>query len=418
MSAQAATSRSRSILELLALFAIAYLLSEFALGWFLPSASEQASQPGIELSLVDDSVRQGNIVEVHLRNGGANPLVLPSRCPQPPLDVLERATATASGRLLVAESTAIPCGVEAISVAPNETATISLAPWKYSLLSEVGTFEVRVPSTVQTSGGTGSVLSAQLEVYEPGAFVKLFRTFITKPFLNLLVLVAAILPDHNLGIAIIVLTLLVKLLLFLPTQHALESQRRMQVIQPKVDQLRKKFADDPVRQQKEMMALWKEHKVNPFQSCLPLLVQFPVLIGLFYVIQGSSQLELSREFLYPFLQHVSWSFNPWFLGLDLTEVTWLAVPVLVGLQFWQMWLALKKSQAAQAKKVVLDAKTGKPEKQELSPEAMQQKIMLYAMPAMIGFFALQFPAAVSLYWAVSTLFAVGQQVVVNRKVAA
>lgn len=407
-------SRLSSTLEFVALFAVAYLLSHFLLGGLWGQEPSQAPT-GVTIAMVDDTVRHGNIPEVTVTNGSTSSITIKSRCPLPPFELLKVTnvgTATEQSEPLAPTEIAGDCPADT-AIAAGAHATVSLAAWKYSLFAENGTYEVRLPADLQALAGSGQTLT-RVEIYEPGTFVKLFRTFISQPFLNLLVGIAALLPDHNLGIAIIILTILVKLLLFLPTQHALQGQRKMQVIQPKINELRERLKDDPARMQKEMMALWKEHKVNPFQSCLPLLVQFPVLIGLFYVIRDGSHLELARESLYSVFQHITWDFSPFFLGLDLRQPALLMAPILAGLQFWQMWLAFQQKKAKEAgKKPVLDAKTGKPTQ---SPEEMQQKIMLYAMPLMIGFFAIQFPAAVSLYWGVSTLFAVGQQVVVNRKV--
>ncbi len=402
-------SRLSSTLEFVALFAIAYLLSHFLLGGLW--GTEKTAEPtGVSFAMVDDTVRLGTYPEVTVTNGSASSITVKSRCPLPPFDLFR-----VSGDKTEAVAPTEIAGdcPDDTTIAANSHTNISLSAWKYSLFAEAGTFEVRLPQDLQAQAGSGQVV-VRFETYEPGTFVKLFRTFISEPFLNLLVGIAALLPDHNLGIAIIILTLLVKLLLFFPTQHALQGQRKMQVIQPQINALRERLKDDPARMQKEMMALWKEHKVNPFQSCLPLLVQFPILIGLFYVIRDGSHLELARESLYSVFQHITWDFSPFFLGLDLRKPALLMAPILAGLQFWQMWLAFQQKKAKDAAKApVIDAKTGKPAQ---SPEELQQKIMLYAMPLMIGFFAIQFPAAVALYWGVSTLFAVGQQVVVNRKV--
>lgn len=406
-----AKNRLTSVLEFVALFAAAYLVSHFLFGG-LWGGDKEPALTGIAIETHDASL--GNAPTVTLTNATATGITLKSRCPLPPFDLL-KVTAGATGETLTpAAPTEIAgdCPPD-MNVAAGAHATVELRAWKYSLFAEESVYEVRLPEDLRPLSATGQTL-ARVEMTQPNAFVQLFRTFISQPFLNLFVGIASLLPDHNLGLTIIILTLLIKLLLFFPTQHALQSQRKMQVLQPKMNALREKHKDDAVTMQKEMMALWKEHNVNPFQSCLPLLVQFPILIGLYYVIRDGSQLEFVRESLYPIFQNVDWSFSPWFLGLDLSKPLWIFAPILVGLQFLQMWLGFKQKKAADAgKKAVIDSKTGKP---AASAEETQQKIMLYALPLMIGFFAIQFPAAVSLYWGVSTLFAIGQQVVVNRKV--
>lgn len=308
---------------------------------------------------------------------------------------------------LTTEDTAVPCEVVP-AIAPGDSADVSLAPWKYSLFDHNDTYELRLPSSAVSSGSTVLMPSARFEMHEPGAFVKMFRTFITKPFLNFLVLVASALPDHNLGIAIIILTLVVKLLLFWPTQKSLEGQKKMQMLQPKLELLKQQHKGDPKKLQEETVKLWKTEKVNPFQSCLPILLQFPILIGLFYVIRDNTVLELSREYLYPMYDHLTWSFDTHFLGLDLRHPDIYVMPaLLVVLQFIQMKLTF----AVAKRKAHNEGK----EAPVSSQQKTQQMVMTYALPIMIGVFAFQFPAAVAIYWGVSTLFAIGQQMIVNRE---
>jgi len=158
------------------------------------------------------------------------------------------------------------------------------------------------------------------------------------------------------------------------------------------------------------MKVWKEHGINPFQSCLPLLIQMPVLIGVFYTVRDGSILELSKHLIYPFYQHLDWTFGTTFLGLDLLKPNvYIFPPLLVILQFIQMKLTF----AAAKKKRQQSGEKAKNEGDK--SQQLQQQMMLYGLPLMIGVFAFQFPAAVSLYWGVSTLFAIGQQMVVNRE---
>jgi YidC/Oxa1 family membrane protein insertase len=164
-----------------------------------------------------------------------------------------------------------------------------------------------------------------------------------------------------------------------------------------------------------VMKLWKEHKINPLQSCLPLLLQFPVLIGLFYVIKEGSVLEGSRHLIYPAFQHVDWMFETMFLGLDLTKPSlWIFPPLLVVLQFLQMKLSFYVADKKKAKQIE-KIEHGGVKTAEKTAQDVQQKVMQYALPLLIGFFALRFPAAVAVYWGVSTLFAIGQQIIVNRE---
>lgn len=444
-----ATPKRSSPIQFLLLFLIAYLLSDYALKAFFPRQfNHQPEQKQVVLSMQHATVRQGNDPVAIITNGTDAAISLPVSCPQPPLTVFRVKEDGSTGEQLTATGSAVPCTDLTEPIAAGQKHLVNLAPWKYSLFWQPGMYELRLKANLSATGSgvartaTGGVLAArgasasgaavvqnplhtQFQVYEPGVFAKLFRTFITKPFLNFLILVASALPDHNLGVAIIVLTLLVKLLLFFPTQHALEGQKKMQKIQPKMEEIKQKYKGNAAKIQEETMKLWKESGVNPWQSCLPTLVQFPVLIGLFYVIRTGSNLALSKHLVYPFYQHLTWNFGTHFLGLDLLHPNiWIMPALLVFLQFLQMRLTFAIA-ARKKRQSVIDVPSAKELEREVKnastdPEAaqkLQQNIMMYGLPIMIGVMALQFPAAVSLYWATQALFGIGQQALVNRRTA-
>lgn len=402
-------------MQFVLIFVLVYFLTQIGMRRFMPdrfAPSESASAAGVTLSVVDETVKGQHHPVLELQNRMDTPLMLADRCPLPPVTVMRTDGGTTT--VLETEETALPC-IPLTEVPAGESVTIDLAPWKYSLFSEYGTYEVTLPAA--DAAASGSVLTTQFSVYEAGIATQLFRTFITKPLLNFFIAIASVLPGHNLGIAIIIVTIIIKLLLFVPTQHALEGQRKMQAVQPKMEEIKKKFKDDPKKMQEETMKIWKENKVNPMQSCLPMLVQFPILIGLFFTIRDGSVLALSRHLLYEPYQHLSWSFGTQFLGLDLLQPEVFILPVsLVVMQFFQMKLTFAIAKKKKMAKGDAKPETEKKDKKEpLSQQEIQQRMMLYGLPVMIGFFAIKFPAAVSLYWGISTLFAIGQQLVVNRK---
>ena len=435
-----APKKKSQLFEFVLIFAIVYLVSQYALKIFFPQQfGDKSAQTPIVLTA--KNVTLGNNLTVTLQNNTEKPFTLPVRCPLPSLDVFGVADAGAPGEKLTPLSSAantVACDAKATTVAPGKTAPIDLNPWKYSIFGEPGVYEIRVPGEMKktekteksqkngiasgsspsfSSSSSGSV-TTRFTLSAPGFFTKLFRTFITKPFLNFLILAASILPGHNLGIAIIILTLLVKLLLFLPTQHAMEGQRKMQLMQPKIEALKEQYKGNNEMIQKETMRLWKEHGVNPVQSCLPMFIQFPILIGLFYVIRDGSNLALSKDLIYSFYTHLDWNFGTDFLWLDLgkPDPYYIISVLLVLLQFGQMKLSFVISERKKkASEKIIDVGSKKAEPKSASAQNTQQQVMLYGLPLMIGFFALQFPAAVSLYWGVSTIFAIGQQIVVNRR---
>ena len=403
--AQVKRGPAGKILEFALIFLLVFLLTQMGFKYLFPG--KDTSFVGIRLEAIDATVKGGHHPMLRLINQTEQTLTLPDTCPMPPVIVRKVDVASTKTDLKTTETT-LPC-VPLTSVAPGATVTIDLAPWKYSLFSELTNYEVELslpkdfvlPPPVQ--GAETSVTIAHFSINEAGAITQMFRAFITKPFLNFLIFIASLLPDHDLGIAIIILTIVVKLLLFIPTQHAMQGQRKMQAVQPKIDALREKHKGDPKKLQEETMRLWKEYGVNPMQSCLPTLIQFPILIGLFYTIRDGSILALSRHLIYAPYQHLTWTFNMHFLGLDLAIPNLYVMPILlVLLQFIQMKLtfsmAKKKAQG----------------KEPPSSQQTQQQVMLYGLPLMIGFFAIKFPAAVSVYWGISTIFGIGQQWWVNR----
>lgn len=441
-----APTRRSNFLQFALLFAIILIGTQMLLPLLFPAQfGAERDLKGVLLRPANAKFSIGHHPVLVLDNRTEATIQLPNRCPEPPVDLfMVQNPGTPQEQRSPITSAEAATGCAPIDpIAPGEDVQISLAPWKYSLFERVGTFEAALPaSVVPTGSGAAAAISstsvssssssgsatavqaaapvaARFVIVEPGAATKLFRTFITAPFLNFLIFVASILPNHSLGIAIIILTLLVKLLLFYPTKHALEGQKKMQLLQPKLDALKHQYGKDAQKLQAETMKLWKEHKINPFSSCLPTLLQFPILIGLFYVVRDGSHLELSRHLIYPLYQNLPWTFDTVFLGFDLLKPSlYILPPLLVLMQFFQMRLAFKINQNKRKnKEAIIDVGAdGKPEKKkDSSPQQVQQQVMMYALPLMIGFFAIKFPSAVSLYWGVSTLFAIGQQILVNRE---
>ena len=407
--------KSTSVVRFALIFLLVYMGTNLLVRQFMPqkAAPGQDVQQGIIVRPVDATVKGDHHPIISIRNDTEKNIVLKDTCPMPPFAVFK---IEGEERIqLKTEETTQQCQ-PLTEILAGENIQYSLAPWKYSLFDERASYEVVL------SPQGGKAVKATFVIYEPGTATHIFRKFITKPMLNFLIFIASLLPGYNLGVAIIILTIIVKLILFIPTQHALEGQKKLQLIQPKIEEIRRKFKDDPKRLNQETLQLWKKEKINPFQSCFPILLQFPFLIGLFYVIRDGSTLELSRHLLYGPYQDLAWDFGKNFLWFDLTKPSiYIFPPLLVILQFVQMRLSFaiadRKKKASDKKIVDVTPNKKKKAKEEDSANAQQtqQKVMMYGLPFMIGFFALKFPAAVSLYWGISTLFAIGQQIVVNRE---
>ncbi len=232
--------------------------------------------------------------------------------------------------------------------------------------------------------------------------VSLYNLFIYQPLLNSLVLLYELLPWQDLGVAVIALTLLVRILLFPLNSNAFRAQKKLQLLQPKIQELQKRLQHDKEKQVAETLALYKKEGVSPFAGFLPLLIQIPLLIALyqlFFVFGAKDGLQASAlQFLYPFVSAPG-DINPVFLGVVNLSTGWVASAVLAvvagALQFVQTRQALPKN---------VSAKEGD------SPfmKAFQQQAT-YLFPLVTVFILFRLPAAVGLYWATTTLFSIWQQ---------
>lgn len=256
-----------------------------------------------------------------------------------------------------------------------------------------------------------------LTIGHAGLFRLFFRTVFYNPVYNLFAALVLIFPSHSLGWAIIAITLIIRLALLIPQQKMLVSQRRMQVIQPKVKAIQEEFKGDQAKIGMKMMELYKKEGVNPLGSCLPILIQIPILIVLYQVI-----LNISNPGNLAHLYNIDWlqnfrtvSISTYFFGLELEKSGGLVGVILGlltgGLQFGQMWLSQKKIKAQKEKSTEVE----KPKDPAMPDMQQMQKMMIYIFPAMAALFAFQFPAGVGLYWLIGTLFMIVQQYVANRQ---
>jgi YidC/Oxa1 family membrane protein insertase len=226
--------------------------------------------------------------------------------------------------------------------------------------------------------------------------IQLYTTIIYQPILNLLVWVYNLLPGHDIGIAIILLTLFIRLILAPFMHKSLKSQRSMTALQPKIAELREKHKEDQQEQAKQMMALYKEHNVSPFSSCLPLIIQLPILIALYQVFAKALKGNLTG--LYHFVSNPG-TIDPNFLGFINLSQPNIVFAILAGIaQFGQSWMISK-----------WQSKTGS----DNTMKALNIQ-MLYILPLVSIFIAWRLPAGLPLYWIVTTLFAIGQQMYINR----
>ena len=193
----------------------------------------------------------------------------------------------------------------------------------------------------------------------------------------------------NFGVAIILLTILVRLLFWPLTHKSTVGMKKMQELQPKMKEIQAKFKDNPQRLQQETWALYKAEKVNPASSCLPMLIQIPIFIALFNVLRSAVELRYAPFLWIADLSEPEALFASWFPfgGLNLLPI---AMAVTTGLQS------------------AFTPSTG---------DKNQQKMMMIFMPAMMLFMFYSFPSALSLYWFLSNLFSIVQMWLIRRSTA-
>jgi len=194
---------------------------------------------------------------------------------------------------------------------------------------------------------------------------------------------------------------------------SMKSQKAMQEIQPKLQKIQKEYKGNQAKIAEETMKIWKQHKVNPMGSCLPILLQAPIMIGVFYAVK--SGFSFHHEYLlYDFLPQIDFlTLNTNFLGiLELTQRNYIILPLIVGgLQFFQIKLSMVKKKKEKSEKKKDDNKQN--DNMADSMQAMQSS-MLYVMPLMIAFFCASFPAGIGLYWGSSTAYGIVQQIFINK----
>lgn len=232
----------------------------------------------------------------------------------------------------------------------------------------------------------------------------MFNTLLVYPIFNLLAVIYAVV--HDFGLAIILLTIIIRLILWPLVTKQLHSQRALQQLQPELKRIRDQAAGDRTLEGKLTMELYKEREISPFASFLPLLIQLPILFALFVVLRDVVKPGEIAHIAYPAVKrmyaihaliHGHVKFSPTFLGIiNLTKPSWILAGIAAVLQFTQ-------------------TKQLTPKQQVKDTQAQVMASMNYMFPALTFFIGLSWPAALSLYWSTASAVAVFQQWLVLRK---
>jgi YidC/Oxa1 family membrane protein insertase len=201
-----------------------------------------------------------------------------------------------------------------------------------------------------------------------------FFAIMAKPFLVILNLLQGYLVNY--GIAIVLFTVVIKLLFYPLTKHSMTSMKEMQRVQPQLAAIKKRFKDNKEKMNKEVMGLYKKYKINPISGCLPMVLQIPVFIALYEVLYVAIELRHAPLIL-------------WITDLSSKDPYYIT-PILMGAS---MYFQQKMSPS--------------------SPDPTQAKMMQF-LPIIFTFMFLNFPAGLVLYWLTNNLLSIGQQVIINK----
>jgi len=232
--------------------------------------------------------------------------------------------------------------------------------------------------------------------------IHLWDIALYKPLVNVLAFFVSIIPGGDVGVAVIVLTLLVKTILFPLSQRSIENQAKMNLLNPELKKI-KESGISKEEQAKKTFELYKQHKANPFSGCLLVIIQIPIIFALYYVFLRGVNFDSNS--LYSFIK-VPENINMNFLGiLDIGSKKVLVLAILAGIsQFFQAYFMPKAP--------ISKDKTGSFQESFAKNMNMQMK---YVFPFVVAFIAYSVSGAVALYWITSNIFAIGQQIYVKKK---
>jgi len=258
----------------------------------------------------------------------------------------------------------------------------------------------------------------------------MFTTLVTQPIFNLLVLIYILLPGHNFGVAIIIFTIIVRMLMWPLVKKQVHNAKAMRELQPEIKKIKKAANGDKQKESAMMMELYKERKINPLGSLGIVILQLPILIGLYSGINKViNDPKAIYDLAYPVLQNSSWlkqlvsnidQFDSTLLGfIDLTKsalgptgVYWPAMMLVLGsafVQYYQSKQLMPNDKDARKLRDILKG-AGQGQKADQSEvNAAVGRSTRFIIPVMIFFLTVNIASALSLYWLVSGIIAIIQQ---------
>ena len=256
------------------------------------------------------------------------------------------------------------------------------------------------------------------EIENKWTFSKLFTALFYAPIYNLMIFLISIF-NNSLGFAIIWITIIIRIVLLRPQHKMMLSQKKLQAIQPKIKEIQKKHKWNQQMLGKEFMDLYRKEKVNPMWSCGFLFIQMPILLVLYNIILSIKD-PSNYYHIYEVLTNYNLSLISFdFFWLDLLSswwISWFLLWISVALvQYLQIKLSLGNKEVENKKWIVLEKKKDESGYSQFMPDPdMMNKFMLYGMPWMVWVFTYTLFSWIGIYWWVSTLFMLFQQIVVNK----
>lgn len=216
----------------------------------------------------------------------------------------------------------------------------------------------------------------------------IFHSYLIDPLFGFLLFIYNLSFVGSLGVAIIIFTSVIRLVLLPLFYKGARNQALIQRLQPEIEKIRKKYKDNREEQAKKLMDVYKKNKVNPFSGIFMLFFQIIIFFSLFLIFKNTDNIEAFS--------------NPYFLRTHLVEPSIIFAVIVAFLQYVQAKISFGTKNSA--------LKTG--------PMANFSKYMVYAIPGISFMVLTKFPAALAVYWGISTLFSVGQQYIINKKLDA
>ena len=237
----------------------------------------------------------------------------------------------------------------------------------------------------------------------------MYQNFIVEPLYNALVFILNIVPFADLGLAIIILTIIVRFVLFPISRNAIRSQMKMKEVAPQIKEIQDKYKDNRQMMGTEMMRVYQENNIKPFASILLILIQLPIIFALYFVFMREGLPNINLDILYSFISAPT-AVNVVFLGLiNLTSKSYLLAFTAAISQLIQAHIMVAKN------KPTGSAEAGSKEKMMEDIMKGMNVQMKYVLPVIMFFISVQLGALIALYFTTSNLFSIGQELYLKRE---